>query len=43
MAQHDAAELARTTLARDVGCAADDVAVIDVEAVEWSDSALGCP
>ncbi len=43
MAQQDATDLARTTLARALGCAADDVAVINAEAVEWSDSALGCP
>ena len=43
MAAHDAAvELARDTLARELGCAAVDVALIDAEAVEWSDSALGC-
>jgi hypothetical protein len=44
MAAHDAAvELARSTLVRELGCAADAVALIDAEAVEWSDSALGCP
>lgn len=44
MAAHDAAvELARSTLAREIGCAAADVALIDAEAVDWSDSALGCP
>jgi len=44
MAAHDAAvEAARSTLARELGCAAADVALIDAEAVEWSDSALGCP
>jgi hypothetical protein len=44
MAAHDAAvKLARSTLAHDLGCAAADVALIDAEAVEWSDSALGCP
>ena len=43
MAAHDAAvKLARDTLARELGCRAADVALIDVEAVEWSDSALGC-
>jgi len=43
MAQQDAMDLARTTLARALGCASDDVTVIEAEAVEWPDSALGCP
>lgn len=44
MIAHDAAvELARSTLARELGCAAADVAMVDAEAVDWSDSALGCP
>jgi hypothetical protein len=43
MAAHDAVvKLACDTLAREFGCAAAGVALIDVEAVEWSDSALGC-
>lgn len=43
MAQQDAVDLAQQTLAHDLGCAANDVVVLDAEAVEWPDSALGCP
>jgi hypothetical protein len=38
-----ATQLARTLLANDLRCAVDDIQVVDVEAVEWNDSALGCP
>ena len=35
--------LARQQLATDLGISADAVTVVGVEAVEWSDSSLGCP
>jgi hypothetical protein len=37
------AELARQSLARDLGIGADAITVVGVEAVEWNDSSLGCP
>src|SRR5216684_2169774 len=38
-----AAELARKTLAAELGVAAEAVRVTAVTAVEWPDSSLGCP
>lgn len=36
-------EASRQDLARRLGVAIGDVSVVRVEAVEWSDSSLGCP
>lgn len=38
-----AVEVARAQLARALGCAAQDLNVVSVDEVEWSDSSLGCP
>jgi hypothetical protein len=35
--------LAREDLARRLGLASEDVGLVSVEAVEWSDASLGCP
>lgn len=34
---------ARLDLARRLGVSVDDVTVVSVEAVRWTDAALGCP
>jgi hypothetical protein len=36
-------ELARQMLANELGCEPDAITLVSVEAVEWSDSSLGCP
>jgi hypothetical protein len=36
-------ELARHTLANELGCESNQVIVVSVEAVTWPDSSLGCP
>jgi hypothetical protein len=38
-----AVELARQMLANELGCEPDAITLVSVEAVEWSDSSLGCP
>ncbi len=38
-----ATAVARQTLAAELGCEPEALGVVDVEPVEWSDSALGCP
>ena len=44
MARSDqAVQRAREVLAGELRCDVDDVQVVSVEAVEWSDSSLGCP
>lgn len=37
------ADVARNALARDLGIAANDVTIVNVEEVQWSDGSLGCP
>jgi hypothetical protein len=36
-------QLARANLAAELDVNADDIELIDVEAVQWSDTSLGCP
>jgi hypothetical protein len=36
-------ELAREDLASELGIDADDIELVEVEAVEWANSSLGCP
>ena len=38
-----AVELARDDLARRLGLALDVIQLVSVEAVDWSDTSLGCP
>ncbi len=38
-----AVQVARTFLGGELGCQVDEIQIIGVEAVEWSDSSLGCP
>lgn len=38
-----AVQLAQQHLAADLGCAPDDIRVVDFAQVEWSDSSLGNP
>jgi hypothetical protein len=42
-ATHPAVELARRQLANQIGVAEADVQLVDVQAVEWRNSSLGCP
>lgn len=39
---NQATDLACTVLADELGCTVDDLQVLEVESVEWSDSSLGC-
>lgn len=38
-----AVQVARTLLASELGCQVDEIQILTVEAMEWSDSSLGCP
>jgi hypothetical protein len=38
-----AVEVAKQRLASDLGCDQNAITLVQVEAVEWNDSSLGCP